>query len=301
MTQADLFETERPRLVQLAYGMVGSMASAEDLVQEAWLRFEGSDDIRHPSAWLRKVVTRLALDALKSARVRRETYVGPWLPEPVATPPEDPVVLAEALSLATLSVLEQLSPVERAAFLLRDVFDQDYAAIAELLDRQPAAVRQLVSRSRKHLAANRPRFEPRRDEHLALLAAIAEATQSGDLAQLEALLAEDVRFVSDGGGKALAAVKPVHGRSAVAKLLVGLVRKFGEGQQYVPAVLNHQLGLLVYDAGGALVSANLVTFAEGELTAMYAIRNPDKLAGLVAHSATTSAAGSPKHPSSKAR
>ena len=270
------FEDHRAGLFHLAYGMLGSVASAEDLVQDAWIRYQAATGIENEGPWLRTVVSRLALDELKSARVRRESYVGPWLPEPIPTDAEDPAVLAEALSLATLSVLEQLSAAERAAFLLREVFDFDYEEIANLLERTQPAVRQLVKRSKAHLAEHRPRFEPARDAHLLLLAALGHATQTGDLEGLKALLADDAVFVSDGGGKALAALKPVRGATAVARLLIGLTQKFHTGGTFEPQVFNGQPGLRLSNEG-VLDSAIVFCIAAGRVTAIYSIRNPDKL------------------------
>lgn len=273
------FETHRPQLFRLAYGMVGSAATAEDLVQEAWLRLQATDGVTHPGAWLRKVVSRLALDELKSARAQREQYVGPWLPEPLPTDDEDPLVFAEALSLATLSVLEQLSAAERAAFLLREIYELDYPEIARLLERSEPATRQLVRRSKQHLSENRPRFEAARDAHLALLAAMGMASQTGDLDGLKALLAEEVRFVSDGGGKATAALRPVVGVDAVARLLIGLTQKFGSGQTYAPRRFNGQPGFVAQE-DGRIVSAVVLCIADGRVTGILSVRNPDKLAHL---------------------
>lgn len=270
------FEDHRPHLFRLAYGMLGSAASAEDLVQEAWIRYQAATGVVDEGPWLRTVVSRLALDELKSARVRREAYVGPWLPEPVATDTEDPVLFAEALSLATLAVLEQLSAPERAAFLLREVFDFDYAELAVLLDRSQPAVRQLVKRSKTHLAAHRPRFEPAQDAHLLLLAAFGHATRTGDLEGLKALLTDDATLVSDGGGQVVAALKPLHGADPVARFLVGLFRKFGAATTAVPRSFNGQPGLLLLN-GDAVDSAVVFCIAAGRVTAIYSIRNPVKL------------------------
>lgn len=271
---------DRERLVRLAYGMVGSRASAEDIVQEAWIRLQSAEDIEQPDAWMRTVVSRLALDELKSARVRRETYVGPWLPDfLLTTEPPDPVEHEEALSLATMAVLERLSPSERCAFLLREMFDLDYTAIAALLEKSEPATRKLVSRSKQRITAERPRYEPAREAHQQLLGALSLAAATGDLQTLETLLVDDIRFVSDGGGKALAAMRPIEGRTNVGRFLVGLVSKFGQGQTYAPAILNGLPGALVHE-NGVLVSAIAFCIDEGVITTIYALRNPDKLSML---------------------
>lgn len=272
---------DREPLIALAYGMVGSRASAEDLVQEALLRLTQVADVNEPAAWLRTVVTRLALDELKSARVRRETYVGPWLPEMLVTEPADPVLRQEALCLATLVVLERLSPAERCAFLLREMFDLDYEAIGQLLERSGPATRKLVSRSRQRLADERVRYEPAREAHRQLLGVLYTAVSTGDLQALEQLLAEDARFVSDGGGKAIAALRPVLGRSKVARLLIGLARDLGPTTQLTFTELNGHLGMLIRD-GGELTSALVFCIEAGQTTAIYSLRNPDKLAHLPA-------------------
>lgn len=268
---------DRERLVALAYGMLGSRASAEDIVQEAWLRLHGASGVDHPEAWMRTVVSRLALDELRSARARRETYVGPWLPDFLSTTEaEDPVEHQEALSLATMTVLERLAPAERCAFLLREMFDLDYAEIGALLAKSVPATRQLVSRSRKRIAAERPRYEPASEAHQTLLAALSLAAATGNLEALENLLVEDVRFVSDGGGKATAALRPVEGRTKVARLLAGLARRFAAGQTLRPAVLNGHAGALFFE-GDVLVAALACCIDAGAVTALYSLRNPDKL------------------------
>lgn len=279
------FEAHRTALFHLAYGMVGSIATAEDIVQEAWLRYERTPDVENPAGFLRTVVSRLALDELRSARARRETYTGPWLPEPLPTDesPETAVALAEALSMATLAVLEQLSPAERAAFLLREVFDLDYAEVAGLLERSEPATRQLVRRARQQLSERRPRFEPRADAHAALLAAFGVATTTGDLEGLKALLADDVRFTSDGGGKVVAATRVIEGPDRVARFFVGTMRKIGLALRPELRVLNGQAAIVLF-AGDAPYSAMVFSVADGRITAIHAVRNPDKLAHLASTS-----------------
>lgn len=276
-------DIDRERLIRFAYGMLGSRASAEDVVQEAWIRLQQAEQVREPDAWMRTVVGRLALDELRSARVRRETYVGPWLPELLVADLDTPDVRVERdelLSLATLSVLEHLSPAERCAFLLREMFDLDYPEIAGLLERTEPATRQLVARSKRRLTEERPRYEAPDEQHQQLLAALSMASTSGDLEALKALLVDDVQFVSDGGGKALAAMRPILGREAVARFLIGLLRKFAAGQSYRPALLNGHLGVLILE-DDVLVGATAFCIAQGRVTRIYALRNPDKLERLL--------------------
>jgi RNA polymerase sigma-70 factor (ECF subfamily) len=218
------FEAHRKRLLGLAYRMLGSVAGAEDVVQESWVRWARTDEVEQPGAWLTTVATRLCLDELKSARVRREEHVGPWLPEPwVDEAPPEPGRLTESLSMAFLLLLEELSPKERAAFLLRDVFDEDYPRIAEVLETTEATARQWVKRARTALEHDRPRFDADPAAHAALLAAFGAAASSGDLAALEQLLAEDVVATSDGGGRVKAARRPIHGPVKVARFLHALI------------------------------------------------------------------------------
>ena len=205
MTAAERFAQARPRLLRLAYSELGDVGEAEDVVQEAWLRLERADAeaIENLDGWLTTVVARLALDRLRSARARRETYVGPWLPEPlVSDDPADRVTLDESVSYALLTVLEQLSPAERTAFVLHDVFDVPFGDVAEVVGRTPEAVRQLASRARRHVRRERPRFAASRDEHERAVRAFARAVAEGDLEGLVAVLDPDVVWTSDGGGRA---------------------------------------------------------------------------------------------------
>jgi RNA polymerase sigma-70 factor (ECF subfamily) len=278
-----IFEEHRRDLFHLAYGMLGSIASAEDVVQEAWLRFERTDGVHNPGAFLRTVVSRLALDELKSARARRETYTGPWLPEPLPTGPDGPeytAALAEALSMATLAVLEHLSPAERAAFLLREIFDLDYAEVAQVLERSEPATRQLVRRARQQLADRRRRFEPRDGAHASLLAAFAVATTTGDLASLKSLLADDVQLTSDGGGKVTAATRILEGPDRVGRFFIGTARKLGDTVRPELTTLNGQTAVVFFD-GSLPVSAMLFSIADGRITAIHAVRNPEKIAHLM--------------------
>ena len=202
----DLFDEQRPRLFALAYRMLGSAASAEDVVQETWIRWQKASHLDSPSAWLTSVATNLCLDELKSARVRREAYVGPWLPEPIATSPGE--VDPESVSMAFLRVLERLSPVERAVYLLHAVFDSTHGEIASILGSTEATVRQIFHRAKAHMLAERPRFAPSKEAHARLLSSFVETCARGDLAGLRALLADDATAWTDGGGKVRATAGP---------------------------------------------------------------------------------------------
>jgi len=278
----DAFEAERPRLTGLAYRMLGSRAEAEDVVQDAWLRWHKTDraTIRVPAAWLTTAVTRLAIDRLRAAKSRRESYIGPWLPEPLveaadAGPPLDDG-LGE-ISMALLVVLERLTPAERAAFLLHDVFDYDYGEIAAALKRAEPACRQLVSRARKHVRAERPRFDADRGERERLLGAFVGAVQAGDLDALVALLADDATLISDGGGKATAALNPIEGATNVARFLLGVVGKAPADVQFRPVRVNGEPGMAAY-IGGALQSVLTVAGDGARVIAVHIVVNPDKLA-----------------------
>lgn len=275
-------ETERPRLFALAYRMLGSVSEAEDVLQDAALRARDAGQLESQAAWLRTTVTRLCLDQLKSARRQREAYVGPWLPEPLAedapdTPAaDDRLGVAESVSTAILLLLERLTPPERAAFLLREVFDYPFEDIAAVLGKSEAACRQLFHRAKERIAAARPRFEPVSAEHAALMQAFTAAIAAGDLARLERALAPDAVLVSDGGGRVRAARRPVAGANAVARFLVGVAKKIPPGVEIQAAVVNAQPGLLVR-AGGVVVAAMAVSIAGGTVGAVHLVVNPDKL------------------------
>lgn len=281
MTPAvETFEAERRRLARLAYRMLGSVAEAEDVVQDAWLRWDragGAAD--NPQAWLMQAVTRLCLDRLKSARARRETYVGPWLPEPLIEDlPEDPLEKAEDVSVAFLLALERLSPLERAVFLLHDVFDQDYGQIAGQLGKAEPAVRQLASRARKHVQAGRPRFTVPQAAAMKLAAAFLDAAARNDPEALSGLLAEDAILISDGGGKRPAALRPMVGRDDVMLLLRGIqARKgFDNPRAMRPALINGVPGVVMEVSDGVQTMA-FEADEHGLIAAIYIIRNPDKL------------------------
>jgi RNA polymerase sigma-70 factor (ECF subfamily) len=277
MTAAERFEQARPRLLRLAYSELGDLGEAEDVVQEAWLRLEraGPDGIENLDGWLTRVVARLALDRLRSARARRETYVGPWLPEPlVSEDPADRVTLDESVSYALLAVLEQLSPAERAAFVLHDVFDVPFAEIAEVVGRTPEAVRQLASRARGHVQRERPRFAASRDEHDRAVRAFAHAIAEGDLERLVAVLDPEVVWTSDGGGRAVAARKPLHGSERVARAWRALVRRSVHAA--IEVTINGELGLLLPSQDGERAALSFVV-SDGRIARINAVRNPEKL------------------------
>ncbi len=281
MNAGTLFAAQRPRLARLAYRMLGSLAEAEDVAQDAWLRWSAADQaaIAEPEAWLTRTVTRLCLDRLKSARARRETYVGPWLPEPLIEEAwTDPLERAEEVSVAFLLALQRLSPLERAAFLLHDVFETDHATLAGVLGRSEATCRQLVSRARAHVREGRPRFEVPHDQAERLARAFMTAAASGDTAAMTALLAEDCRLISDGGGKRPAALRPLVGPEDIVRLIQGLAwrRPDWVGDIVRRARINGAPGLVLRDPEGVQTIA-FEPGPDGRLAAIYIVRNPDKL------------------------
>jgi RNA polymerase sigma-70 factor (ECF subfamily) len=285
------FEPHRRRLLGLAYRMLGSMAEAEDAVQEAYLRWHGAEreKVAEPRAFLITTTTRICLDVLKSARVRREEYVGPWLPDPVtdtaALAPDTQTELAEDLSVALLLALDRLSPLERAAFLLHDVFDYSFTQVADTLGRNEAACRQLASRARTRVRAARPAGAlPARAgsssvdaKHAALLSAFITASRSGDTATLTRLLASDARLVTDGGGKVVAALNVIEGAERVAAFLVGAVRKGWTDDMAVRFDSINGLPGLILSGPRGLVQTNAFEIEGDVVKAIYAVRNPDKL------------------------
>jgi RNA polymerase sigma-70 factor (ECF subfamily) len=279
------FEALRPQLTRVAYGILGSVAEAEDVVQEAWLRLGRTDPtaIEDLRAWLTTVVGRLALDALGSARRRRESYVGEWLPEPLVEEygDEDSPTLDESVSTALLVVLERLSPAERTAFLLHDVFDLPFEKVATAVGRSPAAVRQLASRARSHVEAGKPRFPADRDEETRIVAAFATAWQEGDHDALLGLLDPDAIMRADGGGRVPTAGKPLLGAERIGRALVALTRsadRRGEEPRGRFARVNGAAGLVVLDRHSTSVVS--LTIDAGRITAVDIVRNPDKLRGL---------------------
>ncbi|MBS0360365.1 MAG: RNA polymerase sigma factor SigJ [Proteobacteria bacterium] len=287
VTRTAQFEAQRPRLMRLAYRMLGSVTEAEDAVQDAWLRWtratnkDGGDDIAEPAAWLVRATTRLCIDRLRAAKAEREHYRGPWLPEPLVEPLADPVERAEEVSVAFLLALERLSPLERAVFLLHDVFDEDYAAVARTLDRSEAAVRQLASRAREHVRDARPRFAVDAATAQNLATAFAAASNSADFSGLAALLAEDAVMVTDAGGKRPAAVRVLVGRDDILRLLQGLHWRHGlpPVERLELARINGAPGLIMHLHDGPQTLA-LEPDADGRIAAIYVVRNPDKLTRL---------------------
>jgi RNA polymerase sigma-70 factor (ECF subfamily) len=283
VTAEERFAGARPRLLRLAYSELGDLGEAEDVVQEAWLRLQRVDaeSIDNLDAWLTVVVGRLALDVLRSARARRETYVGPWLPEPVLTSehgqdPADRVTLDESVSYALLAMLEQLSPAERTAFVLHDIFDVPFGEVAEVVGRRPEAVRQLASRARRHIAEQRPRFEATRSEHEHAVRAFARAVAEGDFGELVAVLDPDVVWTTDGGGRATAARKPIFGAERVARAWLALRRRPAIAATATPVQLNGRLGLMI-DVTDGLVMALSFAVENRRIARIDAVRNPDKL------------------------
>lgn len=277
MTATERFIQAQPRLLRLAYSMLGDVGEAEDVVQETWLRLERADvdTIDNLDGWLTRVAARLALDRLLSARARRETYVGSWLPEPhVTDDPADRVTLDESVSYAMLTVLEQLSPAERTAFVLHDVFDMAFGDIAQVVGRSPEAVRQLASRARRHVQHERPRFAASRDEHDRAVRAFARAVTDGSVECLVAVLDPDVVWTSDGGGLATALRRPLHGSRRVARAWVALRHAWVQTPQEI--TLNGRLGLLLASGDGHRAAVSCVVH-HGRITHLDAVRNPQKL------------------------
>jgi RNA polymerase sigma-70 factor (ECF subfamily) len=288
MTEIDLFQTHRPALFAVAYRMLGSATDAEDILQDAWLRFAGArpSDLRSAKAYLTTIVTRLCLDRLKSARATREEYVGPWLPEPVVTSdrpgPERSLAQAESVTLAFMVLLETLSPEERAVFLLREVFDYEYDEIAQMLETTSANCRQLFHRAKGRIAERKPRFREAMDEKRPLVERFVRAFSEGSEAGLTSVLAEDIGFWSDGGGKVLAARRPIFGRDQVVSLLLGFRRTapaLGVPLESVTldiVEVNGEPAVLLRVAG-RLDGVYVMAVEEGAITAIRVVRNPDKL------------------------
>jgi RNA polymerase sigma-70 factor (TIGR02957 family) len=296
------FEAQCGRLFSIAYRILGSASDAEDAVQDTYLRWRTATDVRTAEAYLVRVVTRVAVDRLRTARARREVYVGPWLPEPVVTGPGtaeplDTVEQRESVSFAVLLLLERLSPTERAVFVLRSVFDYEYAELSEMLDITADHCRQLYSRARAHLAEERRRFRVSRQAHADLTRRLLAATSGGDLDRLEALLCEDVVVLTDGGGRVRAALRPIIGRTAVARLLLGISPRGPAMVDMALVEVNGTQGLITTE-GGRLTSVGLVE-ADGERARrIYIVLNPDKLRWVgVALAATSGAVVEPLKPS----
>ena len=285
---AEEFEAHRPRLFALAYRMLGSASEAEDVVQDAYLRASEEKEIRDPRAFLMTVTTRLCLDRLEAARTVREKYIGPWLPEPILQQPSDGAgeqraERAESVAMAMLVMLETLSPLERAVFLLREAFEYPYDEIGAILGRSAAACRQAYHRARAHLDAQRPRFRAPPEQQRRLVTRFLEAARDGDLAALTGMLATDVVSWADGGGAVPAAPRPVHGAPAVARLMAGLAKKVARRgiDQFALDWVNGEPALLSWEDGR--LSTVLVFESDGErIVAIRIVRNPAKLAYLAA-------------------
>jgi RNA polymerase sigma-70 factor (ECF subfamily) len=277
------FDSHRGRLQGIAYRMLGSMAEAEEVVQDAWLRWHEADKASFDSAeaWLVTVVTRLSIDRLRAAKVQREHYIGAWMPEPVLTDaPESPEQLlerADNISVAFLAVLERLAPEARAAFLLREVFDADYDEIARTLGKSEAACRQLVHRAKAQVQEGRPRFSVPRETQQRLLRAFADAAARGSLQDLKALMAEDVELIGDGGGKVQSFSKILRGSQRLAQLYFALWRRLGPAVRMELVEINGEPGLLRF-VDGALESAQTFEIEDERIVRIRAQRNPDKLA-----------------------
>jgi len=285
-----LLDELRPVAFAIAYRMLGSVSAAEDVIQEALLRvhqaLDGGEQIASPRAYTATVTTRLAINELRSARARRERYVGEWLPEPIITDGRDDPArhaeTADSLSLAMLVLLESLSPEQRAVLLLHDVFDYGFAEIAAVVGKSEANVRQLASRARRHVEQGRPRFQTTREQRDELSARFFAAAEQGDLAGLEALLAHDVKLTGDGGGKAPALARSLYGRTRVARMVINWLGP-GErlpGVSLRPVEINGGPGALVFDAQQLLIGVMALDVADGRITSISSIGNPDKLAHL---------------------
>jgi RNA polymerase sigma-70 factor (ECF subfamily) len=286
--RAAAFASAKPLLFSIAYRMLGSVMDAEDVVQDAYLRWQEAPDadVRAPRAYLATIVTRLAINQLRSARRQRETYVGPWLPEPLMTDhapdPSGAIELAESLSMAFLVLLERLAPIERAVFLLHEVFDFEYAEIAAIVDKTEANCRQLLARARKRVGAPQARFDADPAQVDRLMHRFTEAAGAGDINGLLAVLAEDITLWADGGGKVRgAALRPVQGATSVAKFVVGVIRRVVPAERTMrQAQINGQPGFIVYVSGRPLAALVLEIGAD-RIHGIYAIGNPDKLQALV--------------------
>jgi RNA polymerase sigma-70 factor (TIGR02957 family) len=284
MSASDLYGELRPRAFAIAYQMLGSVSEAEDMVQEAFLRMhqtlQRGEPIASPRAYVATLVTRLAIDQLRSARVRRERYVGEWLPEPLVTEPSpaERAETADSLSLAFLVLLESLSPQQRAAFLLREVFAYPYAEVAEFIGTDVDGARHLVARARNHVQQRRPRYYASRRQREELAQRFFAAAGQGDLRALEALLAQDVALHADGGGKVPALARPVNGRKRVARTLsAGMAALARRGVRIQVTEVNGQPGAMAIDAQDRLVAVMGLDIADGQIQAIHSIANPDKL------------------------
>ena len=282
MSSLDDFNEHRPLLFSIAYRMLGTVTDAEDMVQETFLRWHQTADekVREAKTYLATIITRLCIDYLRSARVRREQYVGTWLPEPMLTQQTDNssnlMELADSLSIAFLAVLERLSPIERAVFLLRDVFEYDYEEISSMVGKSPTNCRQILRRAKQHIAAERSRFPVSHPQQEQITAQFLEASTSGDLQDLLLLFAKDVTFLSDGGGQVVATLKPIHGAGKIARMLLAMRRKWLANVVSHLVEINGQPGIIQY-LDGHIHSAMTLEIVDGRIQSIYSVRNPDKL------------------------
>jgi RNA polymerase sigma-70 factor, ECF subfamily len=283
MSRSEIFNEHRSLLMSIAYRMLGSHADAEDAVQEAFLRWQNApnEHFQTPKAYLSTIVTRLCIDQLRSARSRREVYVGPWLPEPMLTSRQrqttSNVELAESLTMAFLVLLESLSPVERAAFLLHEVFDYDYKETAEIVGKSEANCRQMIHRAKEYIASRHHRFDPTREQTEHVTTEFLEATQNGDLSRLMKLFAPDAVLFSDGGGKVRAALNPIHGPDAIARFAIGVVKKnLPPDAVHAPAEVNGQPAFVTW-IGGQRASVTVLDIRDGLIRNVFIVVNPEKL------------------------
>lgn len=288
MNHLETFNQYRSLLFAIAYRMLGTVTDAEDMVQETFLRWQQTAEMTVKSAktYLSTIITRLCIDHLRSARVQREQYMGPWLPEPIMTQQtDDPaaqVELADSLSIAFLVLLERLSPVERAVFLLREVFEYDYDEIAKMVAKSPANCRQILKRSRQHIAAQRPRFPVSQQQQEQITAKFLEASTQGNLQGLLTLLDKDVTFWSDGGGQVAAALKPLHGTMKVARFLLAIRSKWLSTAVTQIIEINGQLGIITL-IDGCIHSVTTFEIVNGSIQSIYVVRNPEKLKQIMAN------------------
>lgn len=281
MNSLEAFNHHRRLLFGIAYRMLGTVSDAEDMVQETFLRWQQtSRTVQSPKNYLATTITRLCIDHLRSARVRREQYVGPWLPEPLLTQqsgdPAEQVELADSLSMAFLVMLERLSPSERAVFLLREVFEYDYPEIAQIVDKSPENCRQILRRSRQHLATERPRFHVSPQQQEQITSQFLDASSQGNLQDLLTLLAKDVTFWSDSGGQVAAALKPIQGAMKVARFLLAIQQKWLPTASAELVEINGQSSMLIR-SGSDIHSVTTFEIVEGYIQTIYSVRNPEKL------------------------
>ena len=282
MNQADAFTEQRPLLFSIAYRMLGSVMDAEDMVQETFLRWQQAPpaELRSPKSYLSTVVTRLCIDQLRSARAQREQYIGPWLPEPLITEQtpgmDERLIMDDSVSMAFLVLLERLSPIERAVFLLRDVFDYEYAEIADVVGKTEANCRQMVRRARQHVAEHRRRFEASPEQLERVAERFLQAATEGDMQGFLDLLAEDVTLRSDGGGKVAAALNPIYGPSNVARFFIGVSTKMPASFEIRRAWVNGAPGAITY-VDGRPQSVITADVEDGKVRAVHIVVNPDKL------------------------